>query len=354
MNTVEEIAIGKRRVGRDQPVYIVGEIGSNHGRDKNVVKELIDRASEAGFDAVKFQTYEPEEVFSGKVRTGDVHLENLYGDRSWWEVARDHVLLPREWFGELFAYAQSRDLQVFSTVHSQRDAEFVLEFDPPAFKVASIDVSNTDFLKSLAAFAKPVILSTGLHDEEEIGLAVETLRKAGNDQIVLLHCVSNYPPRPENLNLKNISMLNKMFFLPVGFSDHSPDNLSAAAAVALGACLVEKHITLDRKSRGPDHHFALNPEGMKDLVASVRRTEKMMGSHQRILSEDELAVREIARRSVVARTNIKKGEVFNRENLKLSRPGSGIHPRHLGRLIGRKAKTDIDAEDLLEWDDVDL
>jgi len=193
-----------------------------------------------------------------------------------------------------------------------------------------------------------------LHDEEEIGLAVETLRKAGNDRIVLLHCVSNYPPRPENLNLKNISMLNKMFLLPAGFSDHSPDNLSAAAAVALGACLVEKHITLDRKSRGPDHHFALDPEGMKDLVASVRKTEKMMGSHPRILSEDELAVREIARRSVVARTHIKKGEVFNRKNLKLSRPGSGIHPRHLGRLIGRKAKTDIDAEDLLEWDDVDL
>lgn len=354
MKKIKEIAIGKRLIGPGHPVYLVAEIGSNHSRKKNVVKGLIDRAAEAGFDAVKFQTYDPEEVFSGKVRTGDVQLKSLYGDRSWWEVARDHVLLPREWFGEMFVYARSKNLEVFSTVHSCDDAKFMLAFDPPAFKVASIDVSYTDFLKCLADFAKPIILSTGLHHKEEIGSAVATLRKAGNDRIILLHCVSNYPPRPENLNLKNITMLNKTFGVPVGFSDHCPDNMAAAAAVALGACLIEKHITLDRKSWGVDHHFALDPEGMKDLVSRVRQTEEMLGSYQRVLSEDELEVRELARRSVVARTDIKKGEIFSRENLKLSRPGSGIHPRHLDELIGKKAIADIAAEDLVRRDDVDL
>lgn len=353
MKKIEEIAIGKRLIGPGHPVYLVAEIGSNHSRKKSVVKELVDRAAEAGFDAVKFQTYDPEEVFSGKIRTGDVQLKSLYGDRSWWEVARDHVLLPREWFGEMFAYARSKSLEVFSTVHSCDDAKFVLAFYPPAFKVASIDVSNTDFLKCLAAFAKPIILSTGLHHKEEIVSAVATLRKAGNDRIILLHCISNYPPRPENLNLKNIAMLNKTFGVPVGFSDHSPDNLAAATAVALGACLIEKHITLDRKSWGVDHHFALELEGMKDLVARVRQTEEMLGAYQRVLSEDELEVRELARRSVVARTDIKKGEILSRENLKLSRPGSGIHPRHLDELIGKKACGDIAAEDLVRWDDVE-
>jgi N-acetylneuraminate synthase/N,N'-diacetyllegionaminate synthase len=192
-----------------------------------------------------------------------------------------------------------------------------------------------------------------MHHVEEIQKGVEAIRESGNDQVILLHCVSNYPPAPENLNLRNIQMLRQTFGLPVGFSDHSRDNRAIPAAVALGACLVEKHITLDRTAAGPDHFFALDPQGMEDLVSRIRGTEKMMGSYRRILSEEELEARAVARRSIVARLPIKKGEELTSGNLKLSRPGSGLHPRHLEELLGKKARVDIGKEELIKREDLE-
>ncbi len=339
-----------RKVGPGYPVYIIAEISANHNRDKNVVRQLIDIAAEAGFDAVKFQTYEPLEVFSGKITTQDVHYEHVYGDRYWWEVARDEILMPREWFGEMFDYAKSKGLQVFSTVHSVKDAEFVLQLDPPVFKVASIDVSYLDFLKGLAAFNKPIILSTGMHYLGEIEEAVNTIRREGNNQLALLHCVSCYPPKPETVNLRNIDMLAKAFDLPVGFSDHSPDNYMDVAAVALGACIIGKHVTLDRTMKGVDHAFSLNPDAMRDLVRGIREAEKALGSYARNLSEEELGSRQMVRRSIAARCNIKKGDIFNRENLKFVRPGTGLHPRYFEQIQGKKALVDIEKEDLITWE----
>lgn len=347
---MKELNLNGRLVGDCHPVYLVAEIGSNHANDKAVVKELIDITADCGFDAVKFQTYEPTEVFSKKITTRELKIDHLYGDKLWWEVARDHILMPREWFAEMFAYAGEKKLQVFSTVHSARDAEFVNQFDPPLFKVASIDVSYTDFLADLAGFNKPIILSTGMHDLGEIETAVNTILNQGNRQLALLHCVSNYPPRPEDVNLKNITMLQKAFQLPVGLSNHHPENFMDVAAVALNACIIEKHITLDRSMKGPDHPFALDPPAMRDLVKKVRDTEKALGSCKRVLSEAELASRWVTRRSFVARRNIKKGEILSGNMLKLTRPGSGIHPKYKNRLLGRRAKTDIGEDDIISWD----
>ena len=347
MNVLE---LDGRSVGPGHPVYIIAEISANHNRDKIVVKKLIDIAADAGFDAVKFQTYEPLEVFSGKISTRDVHYEHVYGDRQWWEVARDDILMPREWFGEMFDYARSKRIQVFSTVHSVKDAEFIMQFNPPVFKVASIDVSYLDFLSGLAAFKKPIIISTGMHYLGEIEEAVQAVKKQGNDQVALLHCVSCYPPNPETVNLRNIVMLEKAFGVPVGFSDHSPDNYMDVAAVALGACIIEKHVTLDRTMKGVDHPFSLDPEGMKDLVKGVRMAEKAMGTFNRNLSAAELDSRQMVRRSIAARCDIKKGSVFNRENLKLVRPGTGLHPRYLEQILGRKAALDIEKENLITWE----
>ncbi len=347
---MKEININGRVVGPGHPVYIIAEIGSNHAHDKKVVRKLIDIAAEVGFDAVKFQTYEPLEVFSGKITTSDVHYEEMYGYRPWWEVARDHILMPREWFGEMFAYAREKELQVFSTVHSARDAEFVMQFDPPAFKVASLDVTFFDFLAELAGFNKPIILSTGMHFLGEIEEAVETILGKGNDQLALLHCVSNYPPKPGAVNLNNITMLQKAFELPVGFSDHHPNNYMDVASVALGASIIEKHVTPDRTLKGPDHPFALDPPAMKDLVKGIRETEKAMGSYKRVLSKAELKSRTVTRRSFVARLDIKKGEILTAENIKLTRPGTGIHPRYKDQLLGRKVKTNIEKEEIISWD----
>ena len=174
--------------------------------------------------------------------------------------------------------------------------------------------------------------------------------KSGNDQISLLHCVSCYPPKPEVVNLKNILTLKKAFDLPVGFSDHSPDNYMAIASVALGACIIEKHVTLDKNMEGPDHPFALDPEGMKELVASVREVEKALGSTERILSEEERESRIQIRRSIIARSKIEKGEALSHEKLKMARPGTGIEPKNLGFVIGKKAKVVIDKEDVIKLD----
>jgi sialic acid synthase SpsE len=250
----------------------------------------------------------------------------------------------------MFGYAKSKGLQVFSTVHSVKDAEFIKQFDPPVFKVASIDVSYLDFLKGLAAFNKPIILSTGMHWLGEIEEAVNAIRTTGNNQLALLHCVSCYPPKPETVNLRNIVMLEKAFDLPVGFSDHSPDNYMDVAAVALGACIIEKHVTLDRTKKGVDHAFSLDPDAMKDLVRGVREAEKALGSYARNLSKEESGSRRLVRRSIAARFNIKKGDVFNRNNLKLVRPGTGIHPRYFKLVQGKKALTDIEKEDLITWE----
>jgi sialic acid synthase SpsE len=350
---MKEININGRKVGPGHPVYLIAEIGSNHCGDKAVVKKLIDIAAGAGFDAVKFQTYEPLEVFSGKITTTELKMDPMYGHKPWVEAARDNILMPREWFGEMFAYARGKNLQVFSTVHSARDAEFVMQFDPPVFKVASLDVTYLDFLADLAGFKKPIILSTGMHYLGEIEEAVDTILKNGNDQLALLHCVSNYPPRPQDVNLNNIPMLQKAFDLPVGFSDHHPDNYMDVAAVALGACIIEKHVTLDRSLKGPDHPFALDPEAMMDLVKSVRDTENALGTTKRVLSSSELLARTVTRRSFVARTDIKKGEVLTRENVKVTRPGTGIHPKFKDRLMGRKAAKDIEKEEVISWEMVD-
>ncbi|MCP5047955.1 MAG: hypothetical protein GY940_12335, partial [bacterium] len=182
---VNEIDFKGRMIGQGHPVYLIAEIGSNHGGEKSNVTKLIDIAAEARFDAVKFQTYEPLEVFFVLFTTTDVSLDGMYGHRLWWEVARDRILMPRDWFGEMFAYARDKGLQVFSTVHSGRDAEFMMQFDPPVFKVASIDVTYLDFLSDLASFGKPIILSTGMHYLGEIEEAVETILKKGNSDLAL-------------------------------------------------------------------------------------------------------------------------------------------------------------------------
>lgn len=347
---MKELNINGRLVGPGHPVYIIAEIGSNHCHDKAVVRKMIDIAAEAGFDAVKFQTYEPLEVFSGKITTTELKMDYMYGHKFWYEVARDNILMPREWFAEMFAYAKERDLHVFSTVHSARDAEFVMQFDPPVFKVASLDVTFFDFLSDLAGFGKPIILSTGMHYLGEIEEAVETILKKGNDQLALLHCVSVYPPKPEMVNLNNIPMLQQAFGLPVGFSDHHPANHMDVAAVALGACIIEKHVTLDRSLNGPDHPFALDPDAMYDLVKTVRDTEAAMGSFKRVLSPQEQISRVITRRSFVARTDIRKGELLTADNIKLTRPGTGIHPKYKDQVLGRKAAVDIEKETVIAPD----
>lgn len=347
------LSLKNRSIGSGYPAFIIAEIGSNHNGDKKVVKRLIDIACEAEFDAVKFQTYEPQEIFSAKITTRDVNYEQIYGYKPWWEIARDYILMPRDWFKEMFDYARKKGLFVFSTVHSVKDAEFIMQFDPPVFKVASMDINYIDFLKRLAKFNKPVLLSTGMSYAEEIEEAVRTVKDAGNNDIALLHCISCYSPDPEYVNLRNIVSLREKFNIPIGFSDHSSNNYMAMASVALGACIIEKHVTLDRGMKGPDHSFALTPDLMRELVFSIREIEKGLVSSDKGLSEAEAEMRKKARRSIVARRTIKKGEIIGKDMLKITRPGIGIEPKYADSIIGKRIKVDVHEENLITWKMID-
>lgn len=345
-----KVKVENRVIGEEERCFIIGEVGSNHNRDKGVVRKLIDAASEAGFDAVKFQIYDAEEAFSKHVTTSDVGLDYMYGKGPWWKVARDRILMPREWFGEMFDYARKKNLIPFSTIHRVEDAGFLLDIGSSILKIASIDCNHLPFIKEIAKFNKPLMISTGMARIEEIDETIELIRQIGNKEVIILHCVSCYPPKPEIINLRNINMLKKRYNYPVGFSDHSPDNTFAIASRVLGSCVIEKHITLDRSMEGPDHTFALEPGLMKELVMSVRMLEQALGKEERALSEDELLARQMIRRSIVARVGIKKGMPITSEKVKFSRPGTGISPNLFEKIKGRKAKCDISAETLISWD----
>lgn len=349
-NAPKKIKIENRVIGEGGKCLIIGEIGSNHNRDKNVVRGLIDAAAKAKFDAVKFQVYDPQEAFSKNVTTTDVGLEYMYGKRVWWEIARDQILMPREWFPEMFDYARGKNLLVFSTVHRVEDIEFLLKLEVGVFKIASIDCNHLPLLKEVAKLNKPLIISTGMATVEEIDETVKVLVEAGNKKLILLHCVSCYPPNPRVINLKNITMLSKRYGFPAGYSDHSISNAFSVASVALGSCVIEKHITLDRKMKGPDHHFALEPKDMEELVKSIRDVESALGKEERVLSKDELAARKMIRRSIVTRRDIKKDEPLTLDMVKFARPGDGISPNLFKEIEGRKAKKDIAAEEIIFWD----
>ncbi len=343
------IDIDKHLVGKDQPCFLIGEIGSNHNRNKNTVIQLIDACAEAGFDAVKFQIYDAEEAFSKNEMTTDVKLDHLYGVKPWWEVARDVILMPRDWFGEMFAYARRKGLIPLSAIHRREDADFLLEFDLGAFKIASIDLDYHQLLKQLAVYKKPMIISTGMAHMHEIAATMRLIDQEHIKDVVLLHCVSCYPPRPDQLNMRNIPMFNLLYDIPIGFSDHSTGITSAVVAVTLGAKVIEKHITLDKTYPGPDHPFASEPDEMKQLVRGIRETEQSLGTSRRFISSEEEDVRNMVRRSVVLRTDVQKGDKIVLDNVKFARPGTGIPTNDFKIIDGRTVKQNLMAETVLQW-----
>ena len=231
-----------------------------------------------------------------------------------------------------------------------KDAEFLLEFNLPAFKIASIDLHYHHLLKQLSAYNKPMIISTGMAYMNEIAETMELLDRKKIQDIVLLYCVSCYPPRPDQLNMRNISMFKMLYDIPIGFSDHSTGITSAAVAVTLGAKVIEKHITLAKTYPGPDHPFALEPDEMKQMVQVVRETESMLGSTRRILSDDEENARKMIRRSIVLRNDLKKGEKITLKKIKFARPGTGIPTNEFKFIDGRKVNQNLSAETNLQWD----
>ena len=339
--------INKRPIGSGYPPYIIAEMSANHLQDYDRAVKIIEVAKAAGADAIKLQTYtpgtltiqcsKPDFIIHGAPWQGR-QLYDLYGEAS----------MPWDWQPKLKETADRIGIDLFSTPFDESAVAFLEEMKVPAHKIASFELPDLGLLKKVARTGKPVILSTGLASLSEIKEAVQTLEENGCDQLALLKCTSAYPATAEDANLNTIPFLAKTFKVPAGLSDHTRGSCVAVTAVALGACIIEKHFTLDDRE-GPDSSFSMTPDAFRRMVEDVHSAHKAMGSVNFILSEREQKSL-IFRRSLYAVKNIRKGETFTGQNIRSIRPGYGLHPRHLEQVIGKEAGQDIEKGTPLSWD----
>jgi sialic acid synthase SpsE len=340
-------AIAGRPVGTDAPAYVIAEAGSNHNRDLSVARELIDVAADAGADAVKFQTYTGSGLYSAKTP----RFEYLDDERSPAELL-DAIALPREWQQELAERARGRGIVFFSSPFDAEAVESLAAVGVPAMKIASFEIVDLPLIRHAASVGVPIILSTGMSTYDEIEDALGAVRDAGNRQVALLRCASVYPAPAEIMNLRAMETMREAFGVPVGLSDHTTGISVASAAAALGAELIEKHFTLSREMKGPDHPFALEPDELRAMVVAIREVEAALGNG-RIEGPSAAEAKEmyrLARRSVVAAVDIPAATTITREMLTTKRPGYGVKPKDIDLLVGRVPRVDIEADDVITWD----
>lgn len=346
--------IGKKEVINFSVPYIIAELGANHNGDMEIARKLIDAAKAAGCDCVKFQSWTKESLFSKKVYAMDnAHLRaGSKNEPSLQELLDRYSISSAELRG-MSEYCRKVGIDFSCSPFSKAEADFLVdELKVPFIKVASMDLNNITFLEYVASKKRPIVLSTGLGTLAEIERAVRTIEKVGNRELVLLHCVSIYPLPEERVNLNNIDMLRQKFpQYPIGFSDHTLGVEIALAAVAKGACVIEKHFTLDRNMEGWDHLVSATPDEMKAIVDGARRVTKALGSFERVVSEDEKKNIPNYRRSVVAARRIESGQVIRAEDLDAKRPGNGLAPEEMPRIVGRRAKRTVEADEAIQLED---
>jgi N,N'-diacetyllegionaminate synthase len=348
--SVSGLSISGTAVGPGHPCYVIAEAGSNHNRDLGIARKLIDVAAEAGVDAVKFQTYSGRTLYSTKTPRFDFLDDELAAKPA--HELLDEIALPREWQPILAEHCRDRGVEFMSSPFDRQAVDELDALDVGAFKIASFELVDLPFIRYAAACKRPLILSTGMATLGEIEEAIVAAREAGSEEIALLQCASLYPAPPHVMNLRSIPAMHAAFGVPVGLSDHTHGTHIAAAAVALGACIVEKHYTLDRTMRGPDHPFAAEPQELRDLVTHIRATEAALGDGVKRgpSPEESEEMYAKARRSVVAATDIPAGTAITEAMLTVKRPGHVVKPKFLELLVGRVARIDIEADDVVTWD----
>ena len=331
-------------------VIIIAEAGVNHNADINMAKQLIDAAAESGADYVKFQTAIPHLVVTKKGTMADYQIQNIAKKESQLEMTKK-IHLPLSDFEYLAKYAQEKKIKFASTPFDLLSVDFLNKLNMDFFKVPSGEITNYPYLVKIAKIGIPIILSTGMATIAEIKDAVKVLTDHGvsKDKITILHCNTEYPTPMEDVNLKAMLHIQRELEVSVGYSDHTLGIEVPIAAVALGATVIEKHFTLDKTLPGPDHKASLEPDELKAMVTAIRNIEKAMGgSGLKEVSASEEKNKPIARRSIVAATNIAKGDIFTVENLIVKRPGTGISPMLWNEVIGKKAKKNFQEDDLIE------
>jgi N,N'-diacetyllegionaminate synthase len=332
-----------KRVGTEAPCFIIAEIGANHNQSLSLAKEMITAAAEAKADAVKFQIYSAETLYSRKTPRHSGY------DRAIFDLIKE-IETPRSWLPELADYCAKTGILFFATPFDDRAVDELDEVST-FFKIASFELVDLPLMRRCAAKGKPMIISTGLANMAEIEDAYLACREVGNEQIAFLQCASMYPAPASIMNLRSMETIHKAFGVPVGLSDHTRGIHISVAAVAMGACIVEKHFTLDQTMEGPDHPFAIEPAELKELVRQIREVEAAFGDGRKLGPKpEEMEFYEKARRSVHAAVDIPAGTVITPEMLACKRPGYGVRPKYLPLLTGRRATRAIAADEWITWE----
>lgn len=346
---MQTVKLGNVKVGPGHSPYIIAEVGSNHNGDMNLCRELIDAAADAGADAVKFQSWTDKSLIAQE----EYERNTEYSDKKkHFGTLREMVTayqLTSDQHLQAHAHCAEKGIEFCSTPFSPEEVDLLDSLDVPFFKIASMDVVHLSLLRYVARKKRPVVISTGMATLGEIEQAVETIRSEGNDQIVLLHCVSIYPPEYETIHLRNMETLQRAFECPVGFSDHTLGTAIPLAAIAIGACMIEKHFTLDQEMAGWDHAISANPEQMRSIVTEGKNIFAALGSSRRTVSDAEMEKRKKFRRSLVARRALSKGQVLSESDFDAKRPGTGVAPDEVQFVVGRTLACDLAEDQVLRW-----
>ena len=321
----------------EKNTYVIAEGGLNHNGDINIAKKLIDSAKECGVNAIKFQTYKTENF---------VRETNQYFD------VFKNAELNFEQFKELKNYSKSIGLTFFSTPFDIESAEFLNQLEIPCFKIASSDLTNLPLITKIAKMQKPMIISSGLSTMNEINDAVNCCLFEGNNQIALLHCVANYPAQPNEVNMNVINTLKKTFNFPIGYSDNGESSLVDIVAVSMGANIIEKHFTLDKKMSGPDHGFSIDPNGLKSLISQIHEIDQMKGDGIKIPQFSEIKNRLTIRKSITAKRDLQQGEKIQEDDISIKRPADGIEPKYLTMILGKTINTNIKKDSPIFWSSI--
>lgn len=346
---MNSISIAERKLGHGHPVFIIAEAGVNHNGDIKLAYELVDAAADAGVDAVKFQTFKAEKLVTKSAQMADYQVTNTGKQESQLDMLKK-LELDYDAHADLKTYAESKGLVFLSTPFDLEGIDFLVDLGVVLLKAGSGDLTNLPYLKKMASKGIPMIISTGMAVMEECKEALEVIHATGNRDVVVLHCTTNYPCPLNEVNLKAMQTMADELGCLIGYSDHTDGILVPQLAVAAGACVLEKHFTLDRKMEGPDHSASLEPQELKAMVQAVRQVESIMGSGQKIPNPSEQKIMAAARKSVVAVVDILAGTKISREMLDIKRPGTGISPKKLRDLEGKVSRVDILADSLLSWD----
>lgn len=328
-------------------VYIIAEAGVNHNGDIRIAKALVDVAADCGADCVKFQSFIPKKLVSRLAPKAEYQLQTTNVTESQLDML-EKLKLTKEMHEELISYCKLKEIEFLSTPFEEDSLQYLIDLGMEVIKIPSGEITNYPYLKRIGLLGKKVILSTGMSTLNEVVDAVNILKEFGSKDIILLHCNTQYPTPYEDVNLNAMMAISEATSLPVGYSDHTGGIEVPIAAVAMGAVVIEKHFTLDKKMEGPDHKASLEPYELKEMVKAIRNIEKAMGDGIKKASQSEVSNAGIVRKSIIASKNIKKGEEFTEENLTTKRPGNGINPMRWNEVLGTKAIRDFEEDELIE------